>query len=147
MDRWNLGHRSLTRMAVAALVGTLCLPGLTPAFAGNAISVRLVEAHNESEEVAGGLGDVIGTLRKNLQYKGFALLGSKSMALPADGTVGLGRGFKVRCKGEQSGLHVTVLKGKEAVLETTLNLRDGSPVVLGGFQSKRGRVLLVLVAR
>ena len=147
MDRWHLGRFLPTRIAVAALMGMLCLPALTPAFAGSALSVRLVEAHNESDQVAGGLDDVIGTLRKNLQYQGFALLSSKSMGLPADGTVGLSRGFKLRCKGAQSGLQVTLFKGKSTLLETTLNLRDGSPVVLGGFQSKRGRVLVVLVAR
>ncbi len=120
--------------------------GATPLNAGN-LSIRLVEAHNESSAVAGGLRDVAGTLRQSLPYKGFDLVGSSGMGLPANGTASLGAGFSVRCSGPQNSMNATILRNGKQVLSTSLNLRSGTPVILGGFSSKRGRLLVLLVAR
>ena len=148
MDRWDLvRERWVARIAMVLLVWGCFSVLASPVQAGETLSIRLVEAHNEGEGMDAGLSDVASTLTKNLSYKTFSLLASRRLGLPADGRAGLSGGYSVACRGEQANLHVTVFKRKEAVLDTTLNLRDGSPVVLGGFASKRGRVLLVLIAR
>ncbi len=118
-----------------------------PLHAGT-LSLRLVEAHNDSDKIAPGLKDVSGTLRKNLNnYRGFDLMGSKSLALPAEGSASLGAGFSVKCSGPQKSLTAVITRNRQQVLSTTLNLRTNTPVILGGFTSKRGRMLVLLVAR
>lgn len=135
--------RFLTWLLPIALL--LCISA-SPAAAGS-LSIRLVEAHNESTAVASGLRDVAGTLRQSLPYKGFDLLGSSSMGLPAKGTASLGSGFSVRCTGPQNSMSAVIMRNGKQVLSTSLNLRSNTPVILGGFSSKRGRLLVLLVAR
>lgn len=148
MDRGHLVYFPRIKMGLWLLLSLLLTATLpASAQAGGTLAVRLVEAHNDRDGAADGLGDVAGVLRKNLQYRGFDLLGSGSIGLPADGQVGLPRGFRLECHGPQQALKVTVIRGGETLIDTTLNLRSGSPVVLGGFQSDRGRILLVLIVR
>ncbi|MDA1043686.1 MAG: hypothetical protein O3C57_00525 [Verrucomicrobia bacterium] len=111
------------------------------------LSLRLVEAHNESNVLAAGLSDVSDTLRKNLPYSGFDLLGSSGLPLPANGTAALGAGISARCSGPQNNLTIVITRNRQQVLSTTLNLHHNTPVILGGFTSTRGRMLVLLVAR
>jgi hypothetical protein len=130
-------------LVIASLA--LCVCAVSAEAAG--LSVRLVEAHNDSAAVAGGLRDVSGTLRKNLPYTGFDLLSSRSLPLPANGSASLSHGFSVQCTGPQSGLKAVIKRNGKQMLSTTLNLRSNTPVILGGFTSSRGRILVLLVAR
>ena len=136
-----------TRHIMIALLALWVGLGAAPLHAGS-LSIRLVEAHNESDAVASGLKDVQGTLRKNLQqYRGFDLLGSSSLPLPANATASPGSGFSVTCSGAQNNLSVVITRNRQEVVSTTLNLRNNTPVMLGGFTTKRGRMLVLLVAR
>lgn len=130
-------------LVIAALTFCVCAVSAEAA----ELSVRLVEAHNESSSVAGGLRDVSGTLRKNLPYTGFDLLNSSALSLPAKGSASLSHGFSIQCTGPQNGLKAVISRNGKQLLSTTLNLRNNTPVILGGFTSSRGRILVLLVAR
>ena len=94
-----------------------------------------------------GIKDVIGILQQNLPYQQFALLSSAKLTLPADNTVsGLGP-YSVSCSGRQKSLNIVVSKGRSVLLSTTVSLRDGKPLVLGGFPSANGKHVLVILAR
>lgn len=64
-------HRLCMGVVMLVVGVTSLLPGV--ARAGETLSVRLVEAHNESAGVDAGLRDVEGTLRGNLPDTGFTL--------------------------------------------------------------------------
>jgi hypothetical protein len=117
------------------------------ASAAGAVSVRLVEGHNQGSGLSKGLEDISGTLRKNLPFKRFDLLDSRTVTLPADRTTTMARGFSIRCSGTMGALQVTLKRGSSTLMNTTLHLRRGRPFVMGGFTSDKGKLLVVLVAR
>ena len=118
------------------------------AVAGGTLSIRLVEASNSGSGGAAGLGDVIDVLKSNVpNYKQFALIASGSKSLPADGssiTVGT---YKIVCKGKQKDLKIEISSGDKQLLTMSVSLRDGIPVILGGFPSDKGKYVLVFVAQ
>jgi len=118
-----------------------------PAFAGSRLAIRLVEANNRGGGVAGELGDVAELLKGNLPFNTFRLISAKSMALPAGGEVELGRGFRASCEGPQRGLTIRVTRDRKPVLNTTVELADGTPLILGGFPIDGGKMILVLLAQ
>ena len=117
------------------------------AFAGGAVSVRLVEGHNQGSGLSGGLADIAGTLRQNLPFQRFDLVDRRTVTLPADRTTAMARGFSIKCSGSREALAVTLKRGRARLINTTLSLRPGKPVVLGGFTSEKGKFLVVLIAR
>ena len=120
----------------------------TTTFAGSTLSVRLVEASNGGGGMGTGLGDVAHLLQSNLPYRSFQLLGSRSMSLPAESSAALGRGVTVNCSGQQGGVTVTVDIGGRTALQSTVSLRDNTPLVLGGFSSgSKGKLIVILLAK
>lgn len=115
---------------------------------GGTLSIRLVEAGNEGQGVGKGLGDVGQLLQENLPFKSFQLRADKSVSLPADGSVGLAAGFVARCSGDADKLSVIIeQKGKPGKLESTVSLRKGKPLILGGFPSDGGKMIVILLLR
>ena len=130
------------------------------AVAGDTLSIRLVEASNPRKGREGaaageraaqgapkGLEDIEDTLKQNLPFNTFALVDEQTMKLPASETANLARSFTVRCSGKQDALSVSLKRNKEELLSSVLSLRDNKPVILGGFPSDKGKLLVVLVAR
>jgi hypothetical protein len=137
-----MDRRTLT--CAAALLG--CLLAATAADAG-ALSIRLVEAHNDGPKGAGpGLGDVADVLARNIPYQHFDLADRRDVTVPGTHKVSMRGGYVVNCSGSVEALEVSIRRGRKSLLNTQLSLRAGKPVVLGGFPGGRGKYLVVLVA-
>jgi hypothetical protein len=114
------------------------------ALAGPELSIRLVEASNSGQGTGGGLDDVAQLLKDNLPFDSFRLLASKSMALPANGSVSLAEGIVVKCSGDQGNLDVTIERGRKERVRNTIELRKDSPFIVGGFPSGKGKTIVIL---
>ena len=135
----------MKRLGIALFIlGALPLWSIAP---GATLSVRLVVAHNENNKISKALQDVRPTLQRNLGYTGYDLLTRKDLKIPPGGTVDLGSGFQLKCSGSQKSLRVKLTRNKKRLFDTTLNLRKGKPVILGGFKVKRGRAMVILVSK
>lgn len=130
-------------LLLALLLWAAALTGL----AGDKLGLRLVEATNDNSGVAPQLADVADLLKRNMPFTGYRLLDTKTLALPAKGAVEMKLGFSVRCTGEQNNLAVTVVQKRDVLLRTTAALEDGKPLILGGFPTTDGRIILILLVR
>jgi hypothetical protein len=115
--------------------------------AADSLSLREVEASNDGSGVPAALQDVGKVLQSSVGFTGYRLLSSRTLPLPASGSVALQNGYTFKCSGPRENLEVLVTRGTEEILRTTASLRPGKPLVLGGFPGARGRVLLVLVVK
>lgn len=134
------------RSVILAIFCVIAIACATQAQAESSLSIRLVQASNQAAGVAGALGDVAELLKTNLPFDTFTLLSSKTLGLPAAGQVGLGNEFTVSCQGTQRSLSIRVSRGGEKVLDTTVSLQSGIPLILGGFPAKPGKMILILLA-
>jgi hypothetical protein len=130
---------------IALCLGLILTAGVS--LGGSTLSVRQVEASHAGQGMDTGLGDVSQLLRDNLPFKSFQLLASRSMSLPADGVASLSRGMVVRCSGDQRNMKVTIESGGRKVMQSTVELRDGIPLIMGGFPSGKGKMILILLAK
>lgn len=116
-------------------------------FAGSTLSIRLVEASNAGQGMGTGLGDVAHLLQNNLPYKTFQLLASRSMSLPASSAASLSAGIVARCSGGQNNMNVILERGGKKIMQTSVELRDGTPLIIGGISSGQGKLIVVLLAK
>ena len=116
-------------------------------YAGDRVSIRLVEASNNGSNISSKLQDVHSILQSQIAYKNYNLVGSTSCQLPADQTLKMAYGFKLKCSGKQQNFTLSVKQKKVELLKTTLNLKDGKPVVLGGFPHGKSKLLLILLVK
>lgn len=135
------------RRNLSWLVVVCLLLGAGVSRAGSVLSIRLVEASQKGQGMGTGLGDVSRLLQENLPFKSFQLLASRSMALPAGGVASLSGGMVARCSGEQGSMTVVIENGGRKVMQSTVELRDGSPLILGGFPSGKGKLIIILLAK
>jgi hypothetical protein len=129
------------------LAGLVAFAVAAAAHAAPTLSVRLVEASREGGGVGRDLGDVAAVLQQNMPFDTFRLLSSRTMRLPGDQQHDMGSGYAVRCAGEQQSLAITVSRDGRVVLRSTVALRDETPLILGGFPSRSGKIIIVLVVR
>ena len=132
-------------LKVGLFLGVLSVAG--GAFAGSTLSIRLVEAGNAGQGMGTGLGDVSALLQNNLPYKTFRLLASRSMDLPANSAASLESGIVARCSGGQDNMKVVLERGGKKLMQTTVELRDGTPLIIGGISSGQGKLIVVLLAK
>ena len=123
---------------------------LLPTFLGNGIAgdlltIRLVEASNDGDGIDKGLRDIGSILKGQLPFKRYRLIDRGRCKLPAKQSIGLARGYNVECQGNQEHLTIKVRHRKSELLTTTVALRDGKPLMLGGFPDRKGKLLLVLL--
>ncbi len=133
--------------AALVMVAWLALAGLASSAAADSLGIRLVQAANDGSGVGGGLADVAQLLQDNLKFKSFQLVSSKSVGLPASGATELGQGFTARCSGGADNLSVTIERSGRRVLSSTVQLQRGTPVILGGFSSGAGKMIVILSLR
>ena len=137
-----------TRMLVAILFALVLV---VPAFAGNQLSIRLVEVNyiggsGGEEGVGVGLEDVIDILKRNLASANYRLVDSCVVALPADETRTIGE-YTLKCSGTRRNLAVTVLRfGKQVLRTANVPVQPDKPFIIGGLPGKLGPMLLVFVA-
>jgi hypothetical protein len=116
-----------------------------PAMAGD-LSIRLVEATNGEGVSSSGLEDVVEVLKRNLAYQNYTLAGEATVGLPAKGETRQLRNYTVVFSGPKDNLSITVKQGSKRLLATTVKIESGTPLILGGFPSKTGKMVLVFVA-
>jgi hypothetical protein len=119
----------------------------TTVLAGSSLSMRLVEASNTGGGVASSLEDVAGALRGQLPFNTYQQLAAGSTALPASGSTSQLGDYQITCSGPQNALAIKVARGRRTLINTTVNLRDGKPVLLGGFPSAGGKLIIVFKSR
>ena len=134
-----------TRLAFAWFCVLMMTAGAV--LAGPTLTIRLVDANNSGQGAGGGLGDVAQLLRENLPFNSFRLLASQSMPLPANGSVSLAQGVQARCSGDQRNLSVVIERGRKTQIQSTVELRNGIPLILGGLPSDTGKLIVILLAR
>jgi hypothetical protein len=115
--------------------------------AGPTLTIRLVDASNTGKGAGGGLEDVAQLLKENLPFNSFRLLANKSMPLPASGSVALSEGIQARCSGDQRNLSVVIERGRKVQIQSTVELRNGIPLILGGLPSDTGKLIVILLAK
>ncbi|MCK5849649.1 MAG: hypothetical protein KAH23_01945 [Kiritimatiellae bacterium] len=130
------------RICFALLFVTL---GASPCLAGGNLSIRMIEASNKTTPSSSGVQDVVSILEKSLPYNSFNLSASGTMKLPAKKSTQRLGGYTVSCSGKQKNLSIKVTHEKKTILNTTVNLRDNKPLILGGFPSENGKLILVFV--
>jgi hypothetical protein len=119
----------------------------TAAQAGSSLTVRLVEASNSGTGASAGLNDVVPVLKRSLAFSSYRLVASAGFRLPAVLQTRDVGGYSVTCMGSQERLEITVTRGGQVMLNTQVALRDGIPLILGGFPAGNGRHVLVFAAR
>lgn len=123
---------------------------MTGLFLGNGVRaetlwIRLVKASNVTEETDSRLTDILPVLAKNLVFKSYSLVAATTIDLPASGReVRLGV-YSITCQGPTGNLSIQIRHDDTPLLYTTVSLREGKPVVLGGFPAADGRMILVFV--
>ena len=115
--------------------------------AGDLVTIRFVEASNEEVGIDKGLEDIGSILKGQLPFKRYRLIDRSQCKLPAKKSIQLARGYHLKCQGKQEHLTIWVRHGKADLLHTTVALKDGKPLMLGGFPDSRGKLLLVLLAK
>lgn len=107
------------------------------------IKIRLVEAANAQQAmVSPGLQDVAGTLKKNLRFNSFKLLGSSTVSLPAKSPVPIG-GYQLLLTGTSANLSVKVMKNNKTIFQSKVRLIRNSPVIIGGFRGSNGKIIFI----
>lgn len=135
----------------ATLIGTLLLAVFlsAPSFAGDQLSIRLVEAKfgGDDRQSGPGLEDVIDILKRSLASANYHLVDSCVVTLPADGTQTLGE-YTLKYSGTRKSLSVTVLRfGKQVLRTASVPVQANKPFIIGGLPGKSGLMMLVFLAR
>lgn len=116
------------------------------AMAGDTVSIRLVRADNQGG-VDPAVQDVVQAMSKDFAFKGFHLEAQTTLKLPAAKPVTLGT-YQVECTGTTKELRVKVSRDSKPVLNATVTLVAGKPVLLGGLPvaGSDARQIVVLLA-
>ncbi len=140
MDRY-LRNRILAIIAFTAII----MPAT--AYAAQQLSIRMVEADNQSEYIDASLSDVSSVLRRNLPYKRFRMLGHGNSALPTGGNTSFPNGYSLIVSGPAANCAVKILKNNKPLLTTSVSLRGNTPLIVGGFPAGAGKHLFILNLR
>lgn len=136
-----------------ALIGVTALWATPLQAAGDSarVSVILVEAGNGEGGIDGALRPYAGTLQRLFRFNSYQQLskGTLRLDVPGTGSVGLAGGQRLTLKAGEAGrglmAELTWERGGKRLLHTRIQLRPGSPAVLGGPSTgKGGNYLLIL---
>lgn len=116
------------------------------AHAQTTIRVRLLEADNSAMPSTPELQDVLPLLRENLRFQSYRLLASRDAAATAGTRVALAHDLNLtvtESNTERQSVQVHHLD--RLLLETKLRLTPGKPIILGGFPSRDGGSLIIVI--
>ncbi|MCX7590938.1 MAG: hypothetical protein N2255_04850 [Kiritimatiellae bacterium] len=134
-------------MSRRSVVAVFFLTGLLAgsSLRADTLSVRLVKASDTAERVDSRLDDILPALTHSLVFKAYTLVATATLELPAAGQeVKLGF-YRIRCTGPAENLSIQIRHDDTPLLYTTVSLKEGKPVVLGGFPAADGRMIIVFV--
>ena len=122
------------------------------AFAGDTLSIRLIEASNVANgKVDSGLEDVAHAMKSMLtNFNNYHLVASNSQQVPVKNTTIVLGEYTVKCSGKQKSMKIYVYRGSKLVTHTPKGtyLQDNKPFILAGLLgSKTGSLMLVFVVR
>lgn len=143
--------RSIQLPFVVLLALVAWLPVRALAAQGASVHAILITATNQKAPADPKLAPYEAELQRNLPLSSFRYIGegSAQIAQGARGAISLGRGHRLELEGEKAagGIKLKVLwkNGGNVVMDTTLTLQPGSPVVLGRRPGDDGETPIVLV--
>lgn len=115
------------------------------------VQVILVQASNSDGGVDRSLREYAGNLERLFRFKSYRQSSRQTLRLnvPGEGSVSLAGGQTLTIRsdgGSRGGLKAEISwkRGSKSLLHTRINLRPGSPAVLGGPRSQDGTWLLIL---
>lgn len=116
------------------------------------IQATLILASNDPAPLDSRLDKVEYKLRRifGFEYYKYYGEGTALLNLPGESTVDLGHGFRLNISASGSGdkirTSVQWYRGDEMVLNTTVGMKRGVPVILGGISHEGGTLIVTLVA-
>ena len=147
----------MNRITVLSIIGLALLNVLLPANQASAQSAKmeiiLVEASNSAKGVDKSLAPYASTLKRLFKFDTYRKASSSriNLDIPGSGSARLGgEGGSLKVSAEslkgnaiRAGLNWT--RGNRQLLHTRLQLRKGTPAVLGGPRSGDGSYLLLII--
>ncbi len=134
------------RIASIALIATSLLG--TGALAADTVSVRLVRASNSDTTIDHSLQDVAPALQKSLVFKSYRQVAVQKLTLPAQGQSASLGVYRITATGSRDKLLIGIHQGRKALVNTSVSLKRGKPVILGGFPDKSGaKMIFVFVLK
>jgi hypothetical protein len=116
------------------------------AIAADDVSLRLVHASNSGKSVDAALSDVSATLTSNLPFSNYSVVDSKNLSIGQ--TVSCAQDLSVATTGSRESMKITVKQGGKQMLNTTVSLGAGKPLLLGGFPAAGGgKIILIMKLR
>ena len=116
------------------------------------VQVILVEASNGEGGVDSSLRSYAGTLQRLFKFKSYKQVsrGNLKIDIPGEGSTGLAGGQRLTMKATEGGkrglmAELTWSRGSKRLLHTRIQLRPGSPAVLGGPSTGRGGSYLLIL--
>lgn len=113
---------------------------------GGVLSIRLAHVTEDGPGRGEGLEDVSELLSRSLVYKGHRLVAQTTVPLPVHGVQRQLGKYEVHCAGSLESLAISIRRGSSKLLNTTVHLKPGRPLILGGFPAEDGRMVFVFVA-
>ena len=150
----------MPRLNPRALVGALfifllLLPADVPSAAADSVSVDVgaVYASNEGTSIDPALGTIRGKLQAMFNYSSYRMLDRKrrSLSVGESGEFELPdrrtmRATLLPSRGDKVRLSILISDGPRKILTTTLGLRRGGMVLVGGPSHKAGVLILIISA-
>ena len=147
----KISIRTLLSLSFLILLAGLLTPLRAEAADNARIDVILVKAGSGEGGVDRALRPYASTLQRLFRFQQYELVSRKPLRvnLPGDGSVALPGGQQLSLSATASpgpGIKADIdwIRGSKRLLHTRIQLRPGSPAVLGGPRSKNGTWLLIL---
>ena len=136
--------RTQIRLTAAAL---FLLVGVAAAQTAPAtLSARLVTASKDAGTTDARLNDVLALLQSTLSFKSFRLEGEATVELREGATASLAKGYRLDLSQVQDNkATVRVSQNQRDLTQTTLTLRQGSPVIVGGYADPAGGKTIIIL--
>jgi hypothetical protein len=149
-----LAH-NIGRAFKVVLLASVCLPAAVAVSRAEPVTIQatLILASNEPAPLDSRLDRIEYKLRRifGFEYYRHYGAGSALLNLPGESTVDLGHGFRLSisasgAKDDKIRTSVQWFRGDEMVLNTTVGMKRGVPVILGGISHEGGTLIVTLVA-
>ncbi len=143
------------RAGVPALILLLLLAVAVPSAAADTVTVDVgaVYASNEGTSIDPALGTIRGKLHSMFNYTSYRMLDRKrrSLSVGEDGEFDLPgrrtmRATPLPFRGDKVRLSIRISEGSRNLLTTTLGLRRGGMVLVGGPSYQSGVLILIISA-
>lgn len=137
-----------------ALLAAACVAGTATSSSGVTLEATMILASDQAAAQDPRLEFIEYKLRRIFGFEYYSYQGGDSASVALPGTVSLnpGRGSTLSVHvsdagGDRVRASVQWLRGGTVVLNTTVAMKRGAPVILGGISEGKGKLIVTLVAR